>query len=152
VNNHLRGLPGGRSRLHRCRRLRPGARLISEGPPRKTRTSCRPVLNTSSRTETTAGRPAAAVRPRRQRRPERPVDPGPRPGAAAAGAPATPQPINADSSSAQSAASVACFPGLSSTNLAACEQAVIRLQEVDSLKAGATAVWPTEARAKGRTP
>ncbi len=61
------------------------------------------------------------------------VDPGPRPGAAAAGAPATPQPIDPDSSSAQSAASVACFPGLSSTNLLACEQAVIRLQEVDSV-------------------
>jgi CxxC motif-containing protein (DUF1111 family) len=60
-------------------------------------------------------------------------DPGPRGGAAAAGAPATPQPIDPDSSSAKSAASVACFPGLSATNLAACEQAVIRLQEVDSV-------------------
>jgi CxxC motif-containing protein (DUF1111 family) len=61
------------------------------------------------------------------------VDPGPRPGAAAAGAPATPQPVNPDLSSAQSAASVACFPGLSTVNLQACEQAVIRLQEVDSV-------------------
>jgi CxxC motif-containing protein (DUF1111 family) len=61
------------------------------------------------------------------------VDPGPRPGAAAAGAPATPQPINPDSSSAQAAAAVACFPGLSESNLLACEQAVIRLQEVDSV-------------------
>ena len=60
-------------------------------------------------------------------------DPGPRGGAAAAGAPATPQPIDPDSSSAKSAASVACFPGLSAANLGACEQAVIRLQEVDSV-------------------
>ena len=61
------------------------------------------------------------------------TDPGPRPGAAGAGAPATPQPINPDSSSAQAAAKVACFAGLSSANLLACEQAIIRFQEVDSV-------------------
>jgi CxxC motif-containing protein (DUF1111 family) len=60
-------------------------------------------------------------------------DPGPRPGAAGAGAPATPQPINFDNAQNQAEASVACFPGLSSTVLQFCEQAVIRFQEVDSV-------------------
>jgi CxxC motif-containing protein (DUF1111 family) len=62
------------------------------------------------------------------------ADPGPRPGPAGAGAPATPQPINPDNSSAQAAAAAACFPGLSSTMQKLCEQAVIRFQEIDSVK------------------
>jgi CxxC motif-containing protein (DUF1111 family) len=66
-------------------------------------------------------------------------DPGPRPGGAGAGAPATAQPIDPDSSAAQAAAKVACFPGLSANNLLACEQAVIRFQEVDSVKGTAGA-------------
>ncbi len=85
-------------------------------------------LAAASGTATTTGRTGGGSSD-----PTSAVDPGPRPGAAAAGAPATPQPINPDSSSAQAAASVACFPGLSTANLLACEQAVVRLQEVDSV-------------------
>jgi CxxC motif-containing protein (DUF1111 family) len=61
------------------------------------------------------------------------VDPGPRPGAAGAGAPITPQPINPDSQTAQQQASAACFPGLGPAALLMCEQAVIVFQEVDSV-------------------
>lgn len=60
-------------------------------------------------------------------------DPGPRPGAPGAGAPATPQPVEPDDPAAQQQASVACFPGLASDVLLACEQAVIRFQEIDSV-------------------
>jgi CxxC motif-containing protein (DUF1111 family) len=61
------------------------------------------------------------------------VDPGPRPGAAGAGAPATPQPVDPDNLANQQQASVACFPGLGAAALLMCEQAVIRFQEVDSV-------------------
>lgn len=60
-------------------------------------------------------------------------DPGPRPGPAGAGAPATPQPIAFDDPAAQKQASMACLPGLAPDVLLACEQAVIRFQEVDSV-------------------
>ena len=61
------------------------------------------------------------------------IDPGPRPGAPGAGAPATPQPIDPDSNKAQNAAGVACLPGLTSDVLTFCQQAVIRFQEIDSV-------------------
>jgi CxxC motif-containing protein (DUF1111 family) len=61
------------------------------------------------------------------------TDPGPRPGAPGAGAPATPQPVDPNSQKAQKAAGVACLPGLASSLLTFCEQAVIRFQEVDSV-------------------
>jgi CxxC motif-containing protein (DUF1111 family) len=61
------------------------------------------------------------------------TDPGPRPGASGAGAPATPQPVDPDNPANLSAAAVACFPGLSPTMLRVCEKAVVRFQEVDSV-------------------
>ena len=61
------------------------------------------------------------------------TDPGPRPGASGAGAPATAQPIDPDNASALSAAAVACYPGLSPTMQRVCEKAVVRFQEVDSV-------------------
>jgi CxxC motif-containing protein (DUF1111 family) len=70
------------------------------------------------------------------------VDPGPRGGTRGAGAPPTAQPDDPDNSAAQAAAAVACLstrsnttpaPGLSSTLLLACEQAIIRFQEIDSV-------------------
>jgi CxxC motif-containing protein (DUF1111 family) len=62
------------------------------------------------------------------------TDIGPRPGAAGAGAPATPQPVDPDNAANLSAAAAACFPGLSPTMLRVCEKAVVRFQEVDSVK------------------
>lgn len=70
------------------------------------------------------------------------VDPGPRGGPPGAGAPRTPQPINPDDPAAQAQAGVACLstasdttpaPGLSPALKIACEQTVIRFQEVDSV-------------------
>src|SRR5271154_810659 len=61
------------------------------------------------------------------------TDPGPRAGAAGAGAPLTAQPIDPDSATAQAQAGVACFPGLQPGMKHLCEQAVIRFQEIDSV-------------------
>ncbi len=61
------------------------------------------------------------------------VDPGPRSGAAGAGAPLTPQPIDPNSATAQAQAGVACFPGLQPGMKTLCEKAIIRFQEVDSV-------------------
>lgn len=61
------------------------------------------------------------------------ADPGPRPGLPGAGAPQTSQPIDPDDAAARQQARVACFPGLASDVLLACEQAVIRFQEIDSV-------------------
>jgi len=70
------------------------------------------------------------------------VDPGPRGGPPGAGAPRTAQPINPDDPEAQAQAGVACLstssdttpaPGLSPALKVACEQAIIRFQEVDSV-------------------
>ncbi len=70
------------------------------------------------------------------------VDPGPRGGPPGAGAPRTPQPINPDDPAAQAQAGVACLstssdttpaPGLSPALKVACEQAIIRFQEIDSV-------------------
>jgi hypothetical protein len=61
------------------------------------------------------------------------ADPGPRAGAAGAGAPLTAQPIDPGSASAQAQAGVACFPGLQPGMKTLCEQAVIRFQEIDSV-------------------
>src|SRR5882724_5140231 len=60
-------------------------------------------------------------------------DPGPRGGAAGAGAPLTAQPIDPGSATAQAQAGVACFPGLQPGMKTLCEQAVIRFQEIDSV-------------------
>jgi CxxC motif-containing protein (DUF1111 family) len=69
------------------------------------------------------------------------VDPGPRGGTRGAGAPPTPS-ADPDDTAAQAAAAVACLsstsnttpaPGLSPTLKLACEQAVIRFQEIDSV-------------------
>jgi hypothetical protein len=65
------------------------------------------------------------------------TDPGPRAGAAGAGAPLTPQPIDPDNTTSQAAEGVACFPGLQAGMKALCEEAFIRFQEIDSI-AGAT--------------
>jgi CxxC motif-containing protein (DUF1111 family) len=70
------------------------------------------------------------------------VDPGPRGGPPGAGAPPTSHPINPDDPEAQAVAGVACLstssnttpaPGLSPALKVACEQAVIRFQEIDSV-------------------
>jgi CxxC motif-containing protein (DUF1111 family) len=70
------------------------------------------------------------------------VDPGPRGGTLGAGAPPTPQPQDPDDPAAQAAVASACLstssdttpaPGLSAPLRLACEQAVIRFQEVDSV-------------------
>jgi CxxC motif-containing protein (DUF1111 family) len=60
-------------------------------------------------------------------------DPGPRAGAAGAGAPLAAQPIQFDDPAEQTKASAACFPGLSAAAKTLCEQAVIRFQEIDSV-------------------
>jgi hypothetical protein len=65
------------------------------------------------------------------------TDPGPRAGAAGAGAPLTPQPIDQDNTTSQAAEGVACFPGLQAGMKTLCEEAFIRFQEIDSV-AGAT--------------
>jgi CxxC motif-containing protein (DUF1111 family) len=70
------------------------------------------------------------------------VDPGPRGGTAGAGAPPTPQPQDPDDPAQLAAVAAACLstssdttpaPGLSAALRLACEQAVIRFQEVDSV-------------------
>ncbi len=70
------------------------------------------------------------------------VDPGPRGAPPGAGAPRTTQPINPDDPNAQAQAAAACLspasnttpaPGLTPAELKACEQAVIRFQEIDSV-------------------
>jgi CxxC motif-containing protein (DUF1111 family) len=71
------------------------------------------------------------------------VDPGPRGGTPGAGAPATPEPQqDPDSPTAQASVASACLstssdttpaPGLSPELRLACEQAVIRFQEIDSV-------------------
>jgi CxxC motif-containing protein (DUF1111 family) len=70
------------------------------------------------------------------------VDPGPRGGVAGAGAPPTPLPQDPDDAATRGSVASACLstnsdttpaPGLSPALLLACEQAVIRFQEVDSV-------------------
>ena len=70
------------------------------------------------------------------------VDPGPRGGPPGAGAPAATPPADPDNPTQQAQAGVACLstssnttpaPGLTPAELLACEQAILRFQEVDSV-------------------
>jgi CxxC motif-containing protein (DUF1111 family) len=62
------------------------------------------------------------------------ADPGPRPGAAGAGAPAAAQPIQFDNAAEQAKAGAACSPLIQNAAVRLfCEQAVIRFQELDSV-------------------
>src|ERR1041385_6275858 len=61
------------------------------------------------------------------------TDPGPRVGAAGAGAPLTAQPIDPDSIAAQTEAGAACFRGSQPGMKQLCERVVIRFQEFDSV-------------------
>jgi CxxC motif-containing protein (DUF1111 family) len=70
------------------------------------------------------------------------TDPGPRGGARGAGAPPTGQPLNPDDPAQQAAVGAACLsadsdttpaPGLQPAMRVACEQAIIRFEEIDSV-------------------
>jgi len=65
------------------------------------------------------------------------TDPGPRAGAAGAGAPLVTQPFDQESATQQAQVAVACFPGLQPGMKLLCEEAILRFQEIDSI-AGTT--------------